>query len=127
MKKSYYKFFISMLMIIIYLFGNTPLIGAAEGTVKVGETQQEIIGCGASLAWYGLNLVNHSQRNEIYSHIFEGLRLDILRIRNQYGKESFNYMRYIIEHMYTYSDSCILVMSSWSPTADLKSNNSLIG
>jgi glucuronoarabinoxylan endo-1,4-beta-xylanase len=124
------KRFLKIFFILIFLVTTELLItkiSASEGVININQKHQKIIGFGASIAWYGFDLTRHRKKAEIYNHIFEGLGLDILRIRNQYGKDSFDYMPEIINRMREYSDSCKILISSWSPQSELKSNSSLNG
>jgi glucuronoarabinoxylan endo-1,4-beta-xylanase len=103
---------------------------AASGTVKAKENHQTMIGFGASIAWYTETLANHPQKGAIYDLIFNDLGLDILRLRNNYGKTGGveTSVSTIISdmNMIAYEPPLIL-MSSWSPPWDLKSNLSVNG
>jgi glucuronoarabinoxylan endo-1,4-beta-xylanase len=104
---------------------------AATATVDTSTTYQTIEGFGASLAWWYWNLYSHPQREEIYDYLFKELGLDILRLRNIYGKgEDYNIpmLGEIVDSFYSLSENDPKVMiASWSPPASLKSNNNIVG
>jgi glucuronoarabinoxylan endo-1,4-beta-xylanase len=106
-------------------------IFAAEGKIKINETHQTIEGFGASIAWYEDQLATHSKRNEIYNYIFNDLGLDILRLRNVYRNNPNNfapYFKQVVSKMYEVSPfRPKILISSWSPPANIKSNNSVNG
>jgi len=118
-------FFITLLLFPDFLF-------AAAVTVDPKQTYQTIEGFGASVAWYEISLAAHPNREDLYHYAFRNLGLSILRIRNAYRykkEESFNpYISEIVKNMYEYSDrSPKILMSSWSPPLELKSNNAYKG
>jgi len=101
----------------------------AIGVVDVNTVYQELEGFGASGAWYENWLPAHPLRNEIYDCLFRQLGLDIYRIRNTYGISSSNISNSakIIQAAEDSLGYPIKVMvSSWSPPAYLKSNNSTV-
>ncbi len=104
---------------------------AADATVRAAETHQTMLGVGASIAWYEGTLANHPQKSGLYDLLFNELGLDILRIRNTYRsgvlQSDVNFAD-IVNGFYQAVDWIPQIMiSSWSPPADLKSNNSLNG
>jgi glucuronoarabinoxylan endo-1,4-beta-xylanase len=102
---------------------------AATATVDTSEVHQTIEGFGASLAWEIWQLYTNPQREEIYDYLFKELGLDILRLRNIYGKGeeyAFPLLGEIVDSFYSLSENEPKIMiSSWSPPASLKSNKSL--
>ncbi len=102
----------------------------AAGVVDVNTVYQQLEGFGASGAWYEGWLTAHPKRNEIYDVLFKQLGLDIYRIRNTYGTSS-SYITTSVEIIKAAESSLghpIKVMiSSWSPPANLKSNGSTVG
>jgi len=104
------------------------LVSAATGDIQVHEKHQTIEGFGASVAWYEGWLTNHPNRSEIYDFIFCDLGLDILRLRNNWRYNSNNFapdFAKIVDQSKELSDHKVkILISSWSPPADLKSNNS---
>ncbi len=105
---------------------------AAAATVDTSEVHQTMEGFGASVAWEVWQLYNHSEKSEVYNYIFKELGLDILRLRNIYenvGEEYiFGLYGEIVDSFYSLSENEPKIMiSSWSPPADLKSNDNLVG
>jgi glucuronoarabinoxylan endo-1,4-beta-xylanase len=86
-----------------------------------------MIGFGASIAWADDQLTAHPKKSEIYNYIFNDLGLDILRIRNIYRNNPTNFaptIAEIVDTMMALSPQRPKVLlSSWSPPANIKSNN----
>ncbi|MCF7803100.1 MAG: T9SS type A sorting domain-containing protein [Candidatus Marinimicrobia bacterium] len=103
----------------------------ADVTVQPENTRQTIIGFGASIAWYENLLTSHPQKDEIYEYIFDTLHLDILRIKNRYGYNQEghlnNYAEIVDNFRYYRGDNSLVLMSSWSPPANLKSDGTING
>lgn len=101
--------------------------------VKTKETHQIMVGFGASLAWYENELVNNPVNGEIYNYLFNDLSLDIIRFYNNYSNNQTNInfspaIKIIVDTMYALSPTRPKIMiSSWSPPAELKSNGILNG
>jgi glucuronoarabinoxylan endo-1,4-beta-xylanase len=125
----------AILMIFVFALvfcGCLIYVSAATVTVKPEETHQTIEGFGASLAWYEGMLTNHPNKEDIYYYIFDKLGLSILRLRDTYryqNEDNFTpEINEIVNNMYKYSDrNPKIMMSCWSPPANLKSNNSETG
>jgi glucuronoarabinoxylan endo-1,4-beta-xylanase len=102
----------------------------AAGVVDVNTVYQQLEGFGASGAWYEGWLTAHPLKNEIYDVLFGQLGLDIYRIRNTYGTSS-SYITDSIEIIQaaeaSLSQPIKVMISSWSPPAYLKSNDSTVG
>jgi len=101
----------------------------ATGVVDVNTVYQELEGFGASGAWYEGWLPAHPLRDEIYDCLFRQLGLDIYRLRNTYDISTSNISNStkIIQAADDSLGHPIRVMvSSWSPPAYLKSNNSTV-
>jgi glucuronoarabinoxylan endo-1,4-beta-xylanase len=115
----------SIVMVMMIFFGQGDLL-AATATIDTSVTYQTIEGFGASISWYYTSLYSHNKNSEIYNYLFNELGLNILRLRNIYGKSSeFSVLGAIVDSFYSYSDNDPKVLiSSWSPPASLKSNNS---
>jgi len=102
----------------------------ATGSVNIGTVHQELEGFGASGAWYGGWLTAHPQKNEICDILFGQLGLDIYRLRNIYQlyndwSGGLNTNSEIIQAAEASLGHPIKIMiSSWSPPAYLKSNES---
>ena len=119
---------IFFLLVVLVFFCRTDA-QASNGTVKVQETHQTMVGFGASIAWYNNWLTNHPNKEMLYSQIFDDLSLDILRLRNNYRNNPDNFANddaEIVTNFYSYSSAePKILISSWSPPVNLKSNNSL--
>jgi glucuronoarabinoxylan endo-1,4-beta-xylanase len=115
-----------IVIIVVLVFPWQNDVFATTATIDTTETYQTIEGFGASLAWWYTNLYYHPQREDIYDYLFDELGLDIFRLRNIYGKSSeFDILGEIVDSFYSYSENNPSIMiSSWSPPADIKSNNS---
>ena len=115
-------------MMLLFLLAVVPAdLFAATGTIKAKETHQTMVGFGASIAWGDDQLTTHSKKSEIYRYIFNDLGLDILRIRNTYRNNPTNFapsIAEIVDTMMALSPQKPKVLiSSWSPPANIKSNN----
>ncbi|MFP4016928.1 MAG: hypothetical protein ACLFUI_07825 [Halanaerobiales bacterium] len=89
------------------------------------ETYQEIVGFGASIAWYDNFVTGHPNKDEIYDVIFRELGIDILRLQNWYGKRDRvgEHTAEIVEEAEKSLGHPISIMiTSWAPPAELKSN-----
>ncbi|RPH92548.1 MAG: hypothetical protein EHM72_17265, partial [Calditrichaeota bacterium] len=119
--------FFSRIIVVIAGLGILPYrLFAADAKIDPGSTYQTIEGFGASIAWYDNWLPAHPYRGEIYDLIFNDLGLDILRLRNAYRYQSGNFCR-DIQTIVQQAGKVMghpprILMSSWSPPADLKSN-----
>jgi O-glycosyl hydrolase len=104
----------------------------ATGTVDPTKLHQEIAGFGASEAYYQGFLAKHPHRAEIYDALFgpvNGLHTDFLRLQN-----SFRYatnldfvadtLDIVKQANALRSNPMTIIMASWSPPAQLKSNGS---
>ncbi len=88
-----------------------------------------MVGFGAAVAWYNNWLTSHPNEDLIYYQIFDDLGLDILRLRNSYRGNPAGFAAddaEIVGNMYTYTTTePKILLSSWSPSASLKSNNNV--
>ncbi|MFH1198187.1 MAG: T9SS type A sorting domain-containing protein [bacterium] len=129
--EQYRKNFVIIILLIVLGFSGINKDLFAGGVVKTKETHQTMIGFGAAIAWYEGTLANHPKREEVYNYIFNDLGLDILRIRNTYRYNPAAFatdFSKIITKMYQVSSTHPRVLiSSWSPPSDLKSNNNTNG
>lgn len=102
---------------------------AATATVDTSEVHQTMEGFGASVAYEVWQLYSHSEKSEVYNYLFKELGLDILRLRNVYDRgEDYIFGNYaeIVDSFYSKSENDPKVLiSSWSPPAELKSNGEL--
>lgn len=103
--------------------------GTNAGTVTVGVTNrhQTLDGFGAATAFYQNWLTAHPYRNEIYTNMFTGLGLDILRLGNWFrypGSTNFDNdsLQIVTNATRVRGEPIPILMSSWSPPASLKSN-----
>ncbi len=104
----------------------------ATGTIDANTLHQEIEGFGAAGAWYEGWLTAHPQKDEIYDVLFGQLGLDIYRLRNTYDHPDGDvYMNNSAEIVAsgeaTLGRPLKIMISSWSPPAYLKSNDSTTG
>ncbi len=103
---------------------------AATATVDTSEVHQTMEGFGASVAYEVWQLFSHSEKGEVYNYLFKELGLDILRLRNIYGNSEEDYIfglyEEIADSFYSKSENDPkILISSWSPPAELKSNGQL--
>jgi len=99
----------------------------ATGSVNIGTVHQELEGFGASGAWYEGWLTAHPKKNEIYDILFGQLGLDIYRLRNTYNIDHNNITssaEIIAAAEASLGYPIKILISSWSPPPDLKSNES---
>ena len=110
---------------------NLRFIGPATNTGTVTltptNTHQTLEGFGASTAFYQGWLTAHPYKNEIFTNMFVGLGLDILRLGNWFrypGTFSFDAdsVQIVSNANRVLGAPIPILMSSWSPPAFLKSN-----
>ncbi|HEX3048645.1 MAG TPA: carbohydrate-binding protein, partial [Bacillota bacterium] len=129
--RIYLRFLIPVLMFILVLsLFVLPPANAASVTISVntGTTYQTLDGFGAAVSWSQGTLTEHPYKIEIYDLLFNQLGLDIYRFRNQYRNVAgFDYETTEIVKMANASlgKNIKLLCCSWTPPADLKSNNNL--
>lgn len=107
-------------------------IVGAPATVRVGEinvavVRQAIDGFGGAIAFYNNWITAHPYKQEIYTNIFQGLNLGILRLGNWFryqGTANFDAdsSEIVSNANRILGRSIPIQMSSWSPPAFLKSN-----
>lgn len=112
----------------IEVLESVPSPSSPNAVVNANILHQEIEGFGASVAWYRNWLTRHPNKDEIYDLIFDNLGLDILRLRNTYRYQS-NFSPLDQEIVQRGEESLghpiTILITSWSPPADLKSNNNV--
>jgi glucuronoarabinoxylan endo-1,4-beta-xylanase len=127
--KGFKRAFIGFFIVIGMLVSAQNDVLAASATVDTSEVHQTIEGFGVSLAWEIYQLYSHSKKSELYNYLFKELGLDILRLRNIYGRGedyAFPMLGVIVDSFYAYSENePAVLISSWSPPASLKSNGQL--
>jgi glucuronoarabinoxylan endo-1,4-beta-xylanase len=102
----------------------------ATGSVDVSTVYQELEGFGAAGAWYEGWLTAHPQKNEIYDVLFGQLGLDIYRLRNSYQlSDNWRSIMATSAEIIQAEEASLghpikIMISSWSPPAYLKSNES---
>ncbi|MCL6588842.1 MAG: carbohydrate-binding protein [Firmicutes bacterium] len=129
--RIYVRFLIPALLFVLTLsLFMLPQANAASVTISVntGATYQTLDGFGAAISWLQNVLTEHPNKIEIYDLLFNQLGLDIFRFRNQYRNVAgFDYGTTEIVKMANASlgKPIKLLCCSWTPPADLKSNNNL--
>ncbi len=118
------------LFLLVFGMAALPESNAATATasININTTYQTLEGFGAAIAWYNSYLSEHPNKREIYDVLFNGLGLDILRLRNQYRNDpNFDYEDTEIVKMAGASlgHPIKILLCSWTPPANLKSNNNL--
>ncbi|MFC1569148.1 carbohydrate binding domain-containing protein [bacterium] len=116
-----------------------PLLDAPEvieagpegtGLVDVKTRHQILEGFGASGAYYTRNFVEHKDKTKLCDLLFKQLGLDIFRISNYYGidQDNFNETIKIVKYgKAAHGDNLKIMISAWSPPAELKSNANTVG
>ena len=107
-----------------------PADPTGSATIDASIHHQTIEGFGGSGAYYTWNFINNKKKDEVCNLLFKRLGLDIFRIRNNYDIEpnSFKETVEIVKCAKASLDGDLkILISSWSPPAYLKSNNSTIG
>ncbi len=100
-------------------------------TVNVTERFQTLVGFGASQVYYVDWITLNPNKDEIYDVIFRDLGLDVLRIGNWYQARDMQdpQIQNAIELVQRAEQSLErlpeILMTSWSPPADLKDNGEL--
>lgn len=113
----------------------TPTI-TATGTVDLTTADQTIAGFGGSEAFYASYLDSHPNKAQIYKALFDpvqGLGLTFLRVQNlyyQYNGSNATTFDPDTPLVVSEADAAAgtplqVLMSSWSPPAAIKSNNSV--
>jgi glucuronoarabinoxylan endo-1,4-beta-xylanase len=105
-----------------------PSVKAVTATVDTGRTHQTIEGFGAATAYYQNWIARHPNKKALYDTFFQGLNLSILRLQNAYrpakGPDFANDAADIVQGAAASLGHPIrIMMSSWGPPADLKSNH----
>jgi glucuronoarabinoxylan endo-1,4-beta-xylanase len=108
---------------------STPA-ASVTGVINAGVTYQTMDGFGGGITWGNNILHANSQRNAIYDLLFTDLGLDLVRIRNVYGRMDYSTMS---DDQKTYmaaktrNGAIKFLMMSASPPANLKDNGSVLG
>jgi O-Glycosyl hydrolase len=104
----------------------SPAPTAVTAVIDAGKTHQTIEGFGAATAYYQNWITAHPNKKDLYDTFFKGLNLSILRLQNVYrpakgadfAKDDADIVRGARESL---GRPIPILMSSWSPPADLKS------
>jgi glucuronoarabinoxylan endo-1,4-beta-xylanase len=130
LNQKYMPLIVSTIIGLFFVIAVPAEIFAATGTIQAKKTHQTMIGFGASIAWADDQLTAHPKKGEIYNYIFNDLGLDILRIRNIYRNNSTNFAPTFVEIVKKMNELSPIkpkvLISSWSPPANIKSNNDVI-
>jgi len=130
MYKTCKKFVVLFVLFGVSFFVQTD-VSAATAMVDTSEVHQTMEGFGASVAWEVWQLYSHSEKGEIYNYLFKELGMDIIRLRSVYDRGEdyiFGLYEEIVDSFYSKSENDPkILISSWTPTTDLKSNDNLVG
>jgi len=101
---------------------------AAVVTLEAKLRHQALVGFGASIAWYQDKLVPNAP-DGAYQMLFPDLGLDILRLRNRFGRVVKTFDANIGQDVEIYKKATAalghppkILLSSWSPPATLKAS-----
>ena len=105
---------------------------------------QTMEGIGGALTWYSDRMLSSPKRNELESLIFDDLGLDIIRLKNWYFpadypankspgnipastgfRDNYNNAKTFYDMAKKNGRDISVLLSSWSPPANLKTNNDL--
>ncbi len=110
-----------------------------EGVVMVDvdntTTYQTIEGFGGAFSWYADLILQKEHKSEVYDLLFRDAKMTILRFKNdyKYGEGPFEaelekeIYQEAKKRMKEYGQKPTVLMSSWSPSGDLKSNDVVNG
>jgi hypothetical protein len=120
--------------------------GTGDGfsfTVDTTTRYQEMVGFGGALTWYSDRVTSSPNSEEIMTHMFDSLDLDILRLKNWYypanypantAPTSFETSWFsthfaaapeLYNRAKEYDENLKVLLSSWGPPSALKSNGAL--
>ena len=103
---------------------------AASVTIDPNTRFQSLVGFGASLAYGEAQLTSHPQSAALYDAIFNGLGLDVLRLRNRYehtGDDDLTTTGQLLTAAtQALGHQPTTFLSSWSPPAALKASGALL-
>lgn len=100
-------------------------------TVDVAQRFQTLVGFGASQVYYVDWVTLHPNEDELYEVLFRDLGLDLLRIGNWYQARDLqdqqiqNTIELVQRAEQALGQAPRILMTSWSPPAELKSNGEL--
>jgi O-glycosyl hydrolase len=109
----------------------------ANASFSFATANQTILGFGGAEAFYGNYLDNHPNESQIMSALFDpvqGLGITFLRLQNNYYNYSTSNPNFDPDNikLFTAAQTALgsaptVLLSSWTPPANLKSNNSIDG
>ena len=108
---------------------------ARQLSLDLSGTHQTIDGFGAGFTWYADMIFQRQHYEEVFDLLFKDAGFTILRFKNEYGYSTFNSSALTNKRYYDAAkkraaergEDVTVLYSSWSPTADLKSNNTING
>ena len=83
-----------ILQCLILFAGFTTVYAAINGQVDINTTYQTMDGFGGGITWYNGTLHDSPQKQAICDALFTDLDLDIVRIRNAYGRNEESTITY---------------------------------
>jgi glucuronoarabinoxylan endo-1,4-beta-xylanase len=110
-----------------------PVVISNKDTLRIntGSHFQTMEGFGAAQAYYENWVTSHPNKEALYQLAFQDLGLDWLRIQNVYrDAPTFSPADAVelVQKAHQYTDNSIrILLTSWSPPANIKSNNSVNG
>jgi glucuronoarabinoxylan endo-1,4-beta-xylanase len=106
-----------------------PSDGIAHLVVDVGKQHQTLVGFGAAVAWYANAITGFASDAPINDIAFRDLGLDIIRLRDRYGRQDQNNSSVITDEVTIVERATAslghppkILLSSWSPPASLKAS-----
>jgi glucuronoarabinoxylan endo-1,4-beta-xylanase len=106
-----------------------PIVISNKDTLRINTNTrfQTMEGFGAAQAYYERWVTQHPNKEELYQLVFQDLGLDWLRLQNVYGNGTgFDPAdaAELVQKAHQYADDSVrILMTSWSPPANIKSNN----
>jgi glucuronoarabinoxylan endo-1,4-beta-xylanase len=112
---------------VLLFVSGLSLVAQQTATVSVnaGSKAQTITGFGAAIAYFDNWLTAHPNKADLYKLVFSDLNLQILRIRNVFGytNSTITDIQEIVQQgNLSLGHPVEVLMSSWSPPANLKAN-----
>ncbi len=111
-----------------------PHVGPYDITITPATQHQTMVGFGGALTWYSDWMYYGNKYDEINQLMFDDLGLDIVRFRNTYYPENYptnkvlgaqhaaDSTKKFFEAAKAINPEIQVLLSSWSPPANLKSN-----
>lgn len=101
----------------------------AKIEINAGNRHQILEGLGAAGGYYTMEFTINKHKQELYNILFKDLGINIFRIRNNHLMEpnSFRETVEIVKGAKAVEPNLKILMTSWSPPANLKSNGKTVG